>query len=129
MNLRSISKAIILESDLQTAQTLQSTIEPSSRIKCSLAHDFKELVLRLKEQPDTRYIFCVYDVSSNKEQVREQKVVEYVRRRHPFVKVCSIGSIKREEVTTSDGKVLLFKNSDSDELTCRNSKRKERTII
>lgn len=120
------TNAVILESDLQTAMILQSLIEPSSRIKCALAHDFDELVLHLKNLPDIHYIFCVYDVSSNEEQVREQGVVEYVRRRYPLIKVCSIGSIKREEVTTSDRKVLLFKNSDSDELTCRSNKRKER---
>jgi hypothetical protein len=111
------TNGIILESDPQAAQTLQTEIESSSQIQCKIAMDFAQVSSFLKVDSDVKYIFCVYDVSSNEEQLREQRVVDYVRRNYPFVRVCSIGSIKKEQVTACSRKVLLFTKDDSTELT------------
>jgi len=120
------TNAIILESDPQAAITLKAQIEASSRIQCIIVDDFKEIQSLLERNPQIKYIFCVYDVSSNEEQIREQAVAEYVHRHHPFIQVCSIGSIKREQVTVCEGKVLLFTQGDSDEFTSTSNNRGSR---
>ncbi len=118
--------AIILESDPQAAHALKGQIEASSRIQCIIAVDFKEIQSLLERNPQIKYIFCVYDVSSNEEQIREQAVAEYVHCHHPLIQMCSIGSIKREQVTVCEGKVLLFTKGDSDEFTSTRNNRKSR---
>ncbi len=120
------SNAIILESDSQTAEALKAQIDASSRIQCILAVDFKEMQSLLERNPQIKYIFCVYDVSNNEEQIRERAVAEYVHRHHPFIQMCSIGSIKREQVTVCERKVLLFTEGDSDEFTSASNNRKSR---
>jgi len=120
------SNAIILESDSQTAQALKAQIDASSRIQCILAVDFKEMQSLLERNPQIKYIFCVYDVSSSEEQIREQTVAEYVHRHHPSIQMCSIGSIKKEQVTVCERKVLLFTEGDSDEFTSASNNRRSR---
>lgn len=120
------SNAIILESDPQAAHTLKAQIEASSRIQCIIATDFEQIQSLLERNPQIKYIFCVYDVSSNDEQIREQTVAEYVHRHHPFIQMCSIGSIKKEQVITCERKVLLFTKGDSDELTSARNNRRSR---
>ncbi|MGE3682326.1 MAG: hypothetical protein AB7G93_11430 [Bdellovibrionales bacterium] len=118
--------AIILEVDPQAAQVLQTQIESSSRIQCIIAVDLKEIQSLLEAYKQIQYIFCVYDVSSNEEQLREQAVAEYVHRCYPLIQVCSIGSIKKEQVTTCERKVLLFTKDDGDEFTSASNKRRSR---
>lgn len=120
------NNAIILESDSQAAQALKAQIEASSRIQCILAVDLKEMQSLLERNPQIKYIFCVYDVSSNEEQIREQTVAEYVHRHHPFIQMCSIGSIKKEQVTVCERKVLLFTEGDSDEFTSASNNKRSR---
>lgn len=120
------TNAIILESDPQAAHTLKAQIEAPSRIQCIIAVDFKEMQSLLERNPQIKYIFCVYGVSSNEEQIREQTVAEYVHRHHPFIKMCSIGSIKKEQVTVCERKVLLFTEGDSDEFTSASNNRRSR---
>lgn len=120
------NNAIILESDAQTAHALKTQIEASSRIQCILVVDFKEMQSLLERNPQIKYIFCVYDVSSNEEQIREQAVAEYVHRHHPFIQMCSIGSIKKEQVTVCERKVLLFTEGDSNEFTSASNNRRGR---
>ncbi len=120
------TSAIILESDPQAANALKFQIEASSRIQCIIAADFKEIQSLLERNPQIKYIFCVYDVSNNEEQIREQAVAEYVHRHHAFIQMHSIGSIKREQVTICERKVLLFTNGDSDEHTNTSNNKKSR---
>lgn len=118
--------AIILENDPDAAQALQIQIESSSQIQCVTASNFEEVKGLLEAHPRTQYIFCVYDVSNNEEQIREQVLAEHTRHLYPHVQVCSIGSIKKEQVTICERKVLLFTEGDSDEFTSASNNRRSR---
>lgn len=104
--------AIILESDPGTAEKFIETIESSAEIKCISASSLDEAKALLKVHSSIPYFFCIYDVSSNREQLRERAIAEYVYRHHPKTKIYSFGSIKRPEVTFSERKVLLVNEAD-----------------
>jgi hypothetical protein len=104
--------AIILESDAGTAQKFIETIESSAEIKCISASTLEEAKTLLKTYANITYLFCVYDVSSNSEQLRERDLAEYVWHNHPNTQIYSFGSIQRPEVTFSERKVLLVNKSD-----------------
>ena len=109
--------AIILESDPGTAQKFIETIESSDKFKCISASNLEEAKKLLKTHANIPYLFCVYDVSSNSEQLRERALAEYVWRYHPHTEVYSFGSIQRPEVTFSESKVLLVNKSDINAIT------------
>lgn len=104
--------AIILESDPGTAKKFIEIIESSTEIKCVSASSLDEAKTLLKAHSNIPYLFCVYDVSSNSEQLREHAIAEFVWRNHPNTKIYSFGSIQRPEVTFSERKVLLVNESD-----------------
>lgn len=103
--------AIILESEEGTAKTLLNQIESLSQCRCAIAANTDEAKVLISKYPKLQFLFCVYDVSSNAEQIREQAVSYYIQRNFPEITVCAIGSIKKEEVTLSERKVLLFDNA------------------
>lgn len=102
--------AIILESDENAARTLLCQIESCPKFKCVVAANTRQAKTLIQKHPTLKYIFCVYDVSNNEEQLREEAIVEH--KHFPRITICSIGSIKKEEVTLSNQKVILFDSDD-----------------
>lgn len=109
--------AIVLESDIETAQKIIQKIESASKIKCFAATSFNEAKALLKTHPHIPYFFCIYDVSCNREQLQEQTVADYIYRNHPETEIFSIGSIKNPEITFSTHKIVLMNSDDINAFT------------
>ena len=104
--------AIILESDENAAQTLLGQIESCLKFKCATASNARQAKALIQKHANLQYIFCVYDVSCNKEQLQEEAIVDHVHKHFPRITICSIGSIKKAGVTLSNQKVILFNSDD-----------------
>ncbi|MGE0633445.1 MAG: hypothetical protein AB7O96_13620 [Pseudobdellovibrionaceae bacterium] len=105
-------KAVILESDEETAQTLIEHIEADSDIECLVAPSLKDAKSLLKTQNGVQFLVCAYDVSSNQEQLRERAIIEHVFKHYPEITIASIGTLRKTKVTLSDRKVLLINRDD-----------------
>lgn len=108
--------ALIIESDRCTAETLLDRIESTLYFRCTIATEFKGIQAAFRAHSGIQYSFIVYDVTSSKEQLREQLVAAYIHKNYPEVSVCSIGSIKNKEVTFTEEKILLFDSNDIKDL-------------
>lgn len=105
-------KALILEGDEQSARNLVEHIEAVSNIKCLVAPSLSAARGLLQEHSEIRFLFCIYNISSTPEQLREEAITQFVYKHHPKITISSIGSIDKSEVTLSHHKILLINRDE-----------------